>query len=627
MDVEQESRSTPTDTRSRRERLLCALLLLLLVAAGTAIRVHTTLDDPNFDAEDARPLLRSDPGLLFYVTERIADAGGLPPEDFGADPRIEHPSTSDVPAMFTVGQEFVVAWAWLLSGKSAPLHICALWVMAFFASLSVLGVFGLAWELTRKSWAAALAALIFLLLLGNFRTVGFVLIREDFSMPWFSLHLWLFARAVRLKTVGAGLWAAAALLLAASTWHAMGFMLAIEAVVVLGWTLRSGQNPLAGRAAPWALGLLVFGSLAVPVLRSKGFLVSLPLLVAAGLFVAGRVEASGRLTGLPARMVAPAVVLLLGLVAGLLGLGGDYAHVIELLQAKLAHGGVLPEDPTALTFDTRLLWQGPFATSDYATFFGFFGYGGLGLLGLAVAWGVVGWLRGQEDGRWLVLLGMVAAGIVAAWLVRRTAVLPALLAPTVAACAAARLRSAQLRWAAVVVFLGYQLVYTYRGLESYQCPWYHPKARGVELAEVVRWAETNLPPGAALSSDFETGTALLAHGHFPMLVQPKYETTASRRRIEEFSDAFVHGNLLAFRGLLIANDCRYVLANRDFWGRFLYEAGVRPDPRWRPAPNTPFANFCHPDATVYENLPGFKLVFRSANVSGPGNIRIFELVE
>ena len=167
-------------------RLLAALFLLLAVGAGAAIRIHTTLSDPNFDTADARSLLRSDPGMLHYITERIVENGGLPPDDFGADPRIEHPATSNIPAMFTVGQEFVIAWGYLLwgylmLGADTPLHVVAVWIMGVFASLAVLGVFGLAFELTGRLRSAVLAGSIYLLLLGNYRTIGFIFIRAGWQ--------------------------------------------------------------------------------------------------------------------------------------------------------------------------------------------------------------------------------------------------------------------------------------------------------------------------------------------------------------------------------------------------------------------------------------------------------------
>ena len=607
--------------------LLAALFLFLAVGAGAAIRIHTTLSDPNFDTADARPLLRSDPGLLYYITERIVDSGGLPPDDFRADARIEHPASSDIPAMFTVGQEFVVAWGYLMFGADTPLHVVAVWIMGVFASLAVLGVFGLAFELTGRLRWAVLAGSIYLLLLGNYRTIGFIFIREDFSLPWLALHLYLFARALRVRTRFAILATALTLVLAASTWHAMGFMLSIEAIVLLGWYLRSGDNPMAHRDAWMGLTLIALGSLVIPVLRAKGFLVSFPVLVAACLWIAGRLEGSGRMSSTRARFAVPVLLVVLLLVTRLVAGGqSDYSHVIELMASKVRYTGKLPADPSVLSFDSRLLWQGPFATATWKDMFGFMG-AGLGLIPVAFIWGCYGWLRRRGDARLLTLLGFVVAGLLSAFLVRRMVVLPALMLPVAAACAVQRLTMLPVRMLVIALFFIFQVGYFYIGVDGYQCPWYRPPARGVELAEVVRWAEEHIPSDEAIATDFETGTAVLAHGRNPMLVQPKYETKSSRRRIEEFSDAFVHGSLADYRALLIQNDCRYVLANRDFWVRNLYAAGIQVDTNWRPDPRTPFANFNHPDARIYENVPGFRLVFRSADPSGPGHMRVFELVD
>jgi hypothetical protein len=296
------------------------------------------------------------------------------------------------------------------------------------------------------------------------------------------------------------------------------------------------------------------------------------------------------------------------------------------MTSKISNAGALPADPSDLSFDSRLLWQGPFATSTLRDMFGFLG-AGLGLMAGTFVWGCYGWLRRRGDARLLTLLGLVIAGSLSAFLVRRMVVLPALLLPVVAACAIQRLSVLPVRRLAIALFFVFQVLYFYIGIYGYQCPWYRPPVRGVELAEVVRWAEKHIPSDEAIATDFETGTAVLAHGHHPILVQPKYETTSSRRRIEEFSDAFVHGSLADYRALLIQNDCRYVLVNRDFWSRNLYIAGIQVDANWRPNPRTPLANFGHPDAGVYENLPGFRLVFRSTDLSGPGYMRVFELVD
>ena len=47
----------------------------------------------------ALPWLLVLPALLFYLTQRLVEHGGLP-EDWSSDPRIEHPAKTDVPATF-----------------------------------------------------------------------------------------------------------------------------------------------------------------------------------------------------------------------------------------------------------------------------------------------------------------------------------------------------------------------------------------------------------------------------------------------------------------------------------------------------------------------------------------------
>ena len=82
---------------ARRVGWICAFSLVLISAF---LRIHTALADPNFDTTRAAGMLKSDPALLYYVTERILAAGGLPPADFRADPRIEHPDTEETRKRF-----------------------------------------------------------------------------------------------------------------------------------------------------------------------------------------------------------------------------------------------------------------------------------------------------------------------------------------------------------------------------------------------------------------------------------------------------------------------------------------------------------------------------------------------
>ena len=118
------------------------------------------------------------------------------------------------------------------------------------------------------------AAVLYAIVPANYRTIGFILIREDGSLPFFALHLWLLARAVRVRSAVSIALAAVALVLALSTWHAMRFFVTLEAACVVAWFLRTGENPLAARRA-WILpAILAAGALLVPVLLAKWFVLS-----------------------------------------------------------------------------------------------------------------------------------------------------------------------------------------------------------------------------------------------------------------------------------------------------------------------------------------------------------------
>jgi len=98
--------STPRSATlsSRRAHWLGVLTLIALTTFSAIVRIRTAFADPNFDRVHADGMLKSDPGLLYYFTERILEFGGRAPSDFRADPRVEYPLTTDIPAMFPVGQ-------------------------------------------------------------------------------------------------------------------------------------------------------------------------------------------------------------------------------------------------------------------------------------------------------------------------------------------------------------------------------------------------------------------------------------------------------------------------------------------------------------------------------------------
>ena len=588
----------------------------LLVAFSSAVRIQLGLGDPHFDREQPEGLLKSDPALLYYITERIVESNGAAPEDFRADPRVQHPARTDLPAEFTVGQEFLIAWAYRLLGSDAPLHVFCVWAMAITASLMVAGVYLLAASRAGPLWGLAAAAL-FVVLPASYRTVGFILVREDLSLPLFALHLGFaacgFADAARRR---AGPWLLAsglALALALATWHAMRFVFALEAAVVFAWFLRSGQNPLASRRGWLLLVPSVLACGFVPALRFGGALFSpgmqLALALAAAGLLASRPGARPRTIGLVALTLFAAAGLVLG--------GSGFHHVRDVLFAKLAHFGRFPSDPAELSFDARLLWQGPFETLALSAAWRAHAWVLLPALAAAALW-LPAWVRGKDPAPALCSAGFVAA-LSVAWLFERLVVVPALLAPALAVFLASGLRDRRLAAAGLAVVLALQAAGTVRHTGGLN-PWYVPAGRQTEIAALVRWVADHVEPTEAIVGDFVNSTAILAHAGNPIVLQPKYETDHSRRRAQAFLETFFHESPEALRGLVRDRfQARYLLVDRyTLWELSRVTAGLRADER-APRAGTAAEVFLSQEPSVLESVPGFELVYRSPeDIRRPG---------
>ncbi|MBK8977302.1 MAG: hypothetical protein IPM29_15430 [Planctomycetes bacterium] len=590
------------------------LLLLGLIALCAAVRVQVTLADPLFDAQDPRGLLRSDPGLLFHFTQELIANGGATPADWGADPTLEFPATCDVPAMFTVGIEYVVAWLHPLLAGTAPLHVFCVEVAAVLASLALLGVFGLAFELTRSRWDALIAALACATLPAAWRTLGFVLIREDLSLPLYALHLWLFARAARTRGYGSALLASVALVLALATWHALGFVVALQLGALWLWYVWSGRNPFVDRRALGAGLLFVLGCVLVPVLRAKLALLSLPVQIAASLALAGALGRA-RATTAPRRLALAGGTLVasaaaLGGLAALLPGGGDYRHVVSFALAKLAHLGQFPADPSSLDFDARLLWQGPFATMPAALLWTSYGAALVGLVAVVAA-GLRSWrARDSADASFAPLALGALIAVVASWLVLRLSAVAALVLPVAIVAAVLRRWRPAVARAALAALVVVQLAQLGSQLEDFSCSWYEPPARKLDLRDALAAVERSVPPGEAVCADFMTATAVLAHTGRPAVMQPKYETARSRERTRMFLDAFFHQSPAELQRLIRGTfRTRWFLLDRaSLWTDFRQIAGLRADAQ-APLPGTAAWAMLQADPRSLREIPGFVPVY------------------
>jgi hypothetical protein len=596
-------------------RLTWLGLVLALVLLSTKARIDAALRDPLFDARHPEGLLKSDPALLYYVTERVVEAGGGVPADFRADPRVQHPDSTDLAAEFAPGQEFLVAW-WhrlhRLTGGDDALHVSAVEVMAATASLAGLATALLVLFVTRSSAWALLALLLHACMPANYRTLGFVLVREDLSFPLFALHLAVLARAVARRS--ARLYLASGLHLGAAlaTWHALGFFAALEIGVLHLWFLASDRNPFEERAAwPVLIGPVLAGTL-VPALASAGFAFGAPMLLAYALLAVGLVRRRRALSKAASVALAALVLgLSLALVAALAPGRSGYAHVWDLLAAKLVHLGRLPADPGAIPFDARLLWQGPFATAAPGVLAWYLGWPALVLFAAGL---VLALRRSRPPGLVTFLAAFALLSLPVAWLVERTVILAGFLVPAAAAALLAyATRTAVARGVLALTIVAFAIVgqaSTFLPwISSFACAWYRQPPHKDELAALVRWVGEEADPERAILGDFVSSTAVLAGTGHPICLQPKYETELSRRKAEAFLTTFFHGTSAELGALARERfDAGYLLVDRYTLGVL---SAYTADALGPPSTGTAAAEFLSPDPAVYGHVAGFELLYES----------------
>ncbi len=603
-----EAEGTASGPDMRLVRLVPWAVLALLLALSAKTRIDAALRDPNFDVESPDGLLKSDPALLYYITERIVARGGLAPGDFRADPRVQHPDLTDLPAEFAVGQEFLVAWCYRLFAPDEPLHVVCVRVMSLTATLAGLAVFVLVWTRSRRmTWALAATAL-FCLLPANYRTIGFILVREDLSFPLFALHLALLSWAIEKANPRAFLLSGLALGGALATWHAMGFFVAIEIALLHLWFLWGDKSPFEIDGAWATLVGPVLAATLVPALSASGFLLGPAMQLALALLAVALIRGRRRLGRLPCVFVAGGVWLFFSFLSRALSPGrSGFAHVYDLLWAKLSHQGEPPDDPNAISFDARLLWQGPFETLAPRALADYLGWPTLALIGVALI--VLLMRRRRAAGFDVWLLALLLASLPIAWLIERTVILTGLLAPAVSACVLARLPRSRAWLGLYGACLLLQAPAFFSWVQGYACPWYLPPVRQAEIRALVRWIDANLDPTEAILGDFMNSTAILAHSKNPICLQPKYETEASRRKAELFLQTFFFGTPEELHALARERfRAEYLLVDRYTLGELsAYTAGLTGPP----APGTAASFFLNPEREVFGSVQGFELVYQS----------------
>jgi hypothetical protein len=523
---------------TRLKQTILIALLVALYAFHVQFKLNKIFAHPTWDPNDDVGQFWSEAAFHYGVAKFFAENSAREWSKLAHDRTVQYPDTVNDWAEFTIAMEIPVGVLYRALSPPIHFHVFVVWYAALVGSLTIFAVFWLGQTLWKNAGAGVASAIFYATMYPSYgRTVKNLFLREDFAAPLIVLALGFMIRALENCRAGmpAGLpangaksshslghsrptdfiMAAVFWILALASWHLTQFVLAV-AVAALAVYFIAPRHELSGLPRNFLLfvAILTIAGVAVPVLRAKMFVFSLPMCALFGLlaanFVSGRARRVVIFAGVAAVFVAAASLLQKSF--------SEYAHVYALFWEKLKFFGQKPDDPSQLSFEARMLWEGAFETASMRDFWRSLHFAlPLGALG---AW--FAWRKGARGLRIFVIFALILLPL--AWLVLRFFTFFSFATAVLAGGLMAQRRF----WRHLaVVGAAAQFAFLPRG------PMAREQPAPDEYKPIVRWILENTAPDAPILATISESPVVWAHTKRPMMLHSKFENWQVRQRYGE----------------------------------------------------------------------------------------------
>lgn len=600
--------------------VLIVLGLLMLYAAALGMRRYVL--HAQYHALGGIPPFTLESALQFRQVDQVYRDGRLPPHDPGVQyPEGVRPARTD-----TVGAEYVYAALARLLPSGWPLADRVRWITAAWFCIGIpLVALWIAWW-TGSIPAGVLAGAFYAVSISSvIRSTGQELSRENFALPLLIAHWAFMAGALRdgrSRTSFRILCGLSALALAAavSTWDMIQFYLllwvAAAFVRLMAGHWRNPTDDRLGWLVQWAV-LVAAGAL-VPYLRAHHFLLSPVMTLSYGVVIAmGLAPRESRRWVLALVALAPAIAL--RFLAD--GYDASYGHFAELFKAKILFLNQKPADPSLLTFHQRIMWVPALNSASWALTRYLFP----AMLWVSLVAGAVAALylyRNQNrqlrlKTNLLQLIFFFGSSLIAYVLFVRFHVFVALFAVALIGWLAAWAREHRgvVQWAAwFLVLAGLSVEASVLMHEPER--WGRPGVYYAELVELTEWLKEHIAPDPVLAN-FGVSASILAYGHCPIVLHPKFESPGIRDRVRAYGEELFKGTERSFRNWADEAGARYYVysvgefarRNPELQMRYFVDALEPPD---------------YAPARLFESTPDDGLYFQ--HVWGNRKYRVFRII-
>jgi len=524
---EEDRSEKPSWIRSRAARTAGIAALLALVCAGSVsykISLFHTL--PFLDPADGRGFFWTESGFHYRHFAMVAAGDPIPPIDRG----IQYPEGLDTVRSITPIMERVTGTLHRALFSKVPHHLFLPHFSFVFSTFSVVAIFLAGRILWRSTLAGLLCALYYAFAPASvIRTAGGGFIREDFALPFIFFGFACFLACLRedrplIATIGSIL-----IVIALASWHVSqlyvsAFMLGLAVVY---FAFRGEGLPR--RSIRILVAFVAGAALLLPPLRATCFITSPSAMLAHGILIADAIAArGGRTTRVRFAAGGSIIIAFLAASFAIQRWLGVYSHVFEVILAKIRFLGVLPDDPSRLSFEARTMWTSAFVSPGWIEIAMMLGFGLLfGVLGAART--IVRLVRRRAGTPELMAVYFAACTFVLFLLIHRMSIF-AVFFLVLSAGALVAIPKSLPRYA-MAGCLGVCFLIQSSILGSLRIQAFRPDQR--DLNGLLSFLETHADRDAPVLTTFQLGPSVAAYAGHPVILHPKFETKLLRDKVGE----------------------------------------------------------------------------------------------
>ena len=527
-------------------RLLIAIALVAVFAVATAIKLESTTSQPFYDGNNGDGFFWTEAAFHFRHCRLISQGEAIP----AVDKHIQFPEGLDTRRFITPVMEHVYGRVHRCFFSDVPLHRFLVWATAVFSSVSVFACFVAAYAVRPSGWIALMCASLYAFVPGSmYRNIA-TFIREDFALPFLFGSYACFLMCLKEDRRSVASMGAVLLFIALAAWHVSQFFIQLFAVGLVLLIVFHGFQILPRRALAIYTVAMVAASITLPVLREKTFVFSIPLMMCYPIVGLAWLRPGG--DGWPAwKRIATAggAMLVFVLIAlSIQWFTGTHSHVYAVMLAKLRYLGQLPEDPTLLSFQAKMMWTSSFLTLSWREIWILYSST---LIFAAIALVAVGnqLLRGQHGPSLTMTLYLAAVTFVLAILINRMTIFAVFfLAVSVVFAWPRERRSWRFACGALLVVCLTCEVLRYTNssvLPSFQFVPVRPEP--VAVNEITRYLRTHTNSGQAVLTTIELSPHIAEYADRPVVIHSKFESPGLRKKVEEVYQAFYDDELRLYQ--------------------------------------------------------------------------------